>query len=70
MLGNTLLYALPALSFPFLILELDMLDHWFVWWMDMLLIGYWSVIYQGAMVLTFLIAAINLNVNDNNAITI
>ena len=49
---------MPALSFFLCFLEIDLVDHFYVWWMDFLLIGYWSVIYQGAMVVTFLIAAI------------
>jgi len=57
-LGNVLLYGLPALSFPLCFLELDIIDHFFVWWMDFLLSGYWSIVYQGMMVFVFLVAAI------------
>ena len=44
-LGSVLLYGLPALTFPLCFLEIDIIDHFFVWWMDFLLRGYWSIAF-------------------------
>ena len=42
-----------------------MIDHLYVWWMDFLLVGYWSVIYQSVMVITFMIAAIYIKERED-----
>ena len=46
-----------------LFMEIDVLSHFYVWWFDFLLIGYWSIIYQGAMVMIFMIAAIKIDIS-------
>ena len=48
-------------------MEIDILSHFYAWWFDFLLIGYWSIIYQGAMIIVFMIAAINID--DSKGIT-
>ena len=60
---NLLLFMLPTFIFPFLFMEIDILSHFYAWWFDFLLIGYWSIIYQGAMIIVFMIAAINIDVS-------
>ena len=42
-------------------MEIDILSHFYVWWFDFLLIGYWSVVYHGAMIFVFMIAAFNID---------
>ena len=58
---NLALYCLPTAIFPFLHMEIDILSHFYVWWFDFLLIGYWSVVYHGAMIFVFMIAAFNID---------
>ena len=55
------LFVLPTLIFPFLYMEIDIFSHFYVWWFDFLLIGYWSVIYQSLMILLFMFAAVELD---------
>ena len=56
-IGNMILYGPPAIVFPLCFLEINKIDYFFVWWMDFLMQGYWSIVYQGMMMLMFLLAA-------------
>ena len=42
-------------------MEIDVLSHFYVWWFDFLLIGYWSIVYQVLMILMFMVAAIEID---------
>ena len=42
-------------------MEIDVLSHFYVWWFDFLLIGYWSIVYQVLMILLFMVAAVEID---------
>ena len=58
---NLALFCLPTFIFPLLYMEIDVLSHFYVWWFDFLLIGYWSIVYQVLMILLFMVAAIEID---------